>query len=100
MVERWALNPCVQLHWRLIDSEWLLYEDLSGGTHSVDHLSAAVLTCFESGTVLDLHELLAQLAADLAIDVTPDQAGTVLQQFQALGLLLPANPTSALHAAA
>ncbi|MES2714886.1 MAG: HPr-rel-A system PqqD family peptide chaperone [Pseudomonadota bacterium] len=100
MAEAWVLNPSVVMHWRLIDGEWLVYEALSGATHMIDHLSAAVLTCFESRATLSMHELLALLATDLALEVTAAQAGTVLQQWCALDMLLPATRPAPMHAAA
>lgn len=100
MAERWALNPLVQLHWRQIDGEWLLYEDRAGATHMIDHLGAAVLTCFEARVPLAMTDLLAQLGTEFALDVAPDQAATVVQQFCALGLLLRTDQTTALHAVA
>lgn len=100
MVERWALRPKLALHWRHIDGEWLVYEDLSGATHMIDTVSAAVLTCFEASADLAMTDLLALLATDLALSIPPDQAATAVQQFAALGLLVAVNGPSALHVAA
>jgi len=100
MAEHWILNPRLQLHWRLIDGAWLLYEDLSGGTHIMDHLSAAVLNCFESRITFAMPDLLGELAVNLALDVTAAQATSVVQQLCALGLLLPDDHPASRHVAA
>ena len=98
--ERWVLNPQLVLHWRQIDGEWLLYDDLSGATHMIDYLSAVVLTCFESRVPQDMNDLIAQLATDLALDVTAALAAAVVQQFLALDMLLPEIRAASVHAAA
>lgn len=100
MPERWCVHPQAALHWRQIDGEWLIYENSTGVTHMIDHLSAAVLTCFESCADLAMPELLDQLNTDLALDATPDQVATAVRQFCAIGLLLPNPSPLALHASA
>lgn len=92
--------PNLLFRWRQIDGEWLVYEDLSGATHLIDPVSAAVLTCFETGVELSMAELLSLLSADLALSIPSDQAAVAVQQFLALGLLLPTNGLPALHVAA
>lgn len=100
MAERWALCPNLAFSWRQIDGEWLVYEDLSGATHLIDAVSAAVLTCFETCANLSMTELRASLSADLGLDIPNEQAATAVQQYLALGLLLPANGPPAPHVAA
>ena len=92
------LNPLIQLHWRQIDDDWLIFEVLSGQTHLIDKLTAAVLMCFEASTVLSFAELLLVLAREF--DITVDDAGappiaSVLDRLAALGLITP----NTLHAA-
>ena len=94
----YKLNPLIQLHWRQLDGDWLIFEVLSGQTHQIDKVTAAVLMCFEASTALSFAELLLVLAHEFGITV--DDAGappiaSVLDRLAALGLITP--PT--LHAA-
>ena len=93
----YKLNPLIQLHWRLFDEDWLIFEVLSGQTHQIDKVTAAVLMSFEAGKVLSFSELIGVLAREFNIIV--DNAGaapiaSVLDRLCALGLIQP--PT--LHA--
>lgn len=92
------LNPLIQLHWRQFDGDWVVFEVLSGQTHQIDKVTAAVLMSFEAGKALSFTELLVVLAREFKIIV--DDAGaapivSVLDRLSALGLIQP--PT--LHAA-
>lgn len=94
----YELNPLIQLHWRQLDDEWLVFEVLSGQTHQIDKVTAAVLMCFEAGTALSFAELLVELAHEFRI--TADDAGalpiaSVVDRLAALGLITP----ETLHAA-
>ena len=94
----YKLNPLIQLHWRQLDDDWLIFEVLSGQTHQIDKLTAAVLMCFEGSTALSFAELLVVLAREF--DITVDDAGappiaSVLDRLSALGLITP----DTLHAA-
>lgn len=94
----YKLNPLIQLHWRQLDDDWLVFEVLSGQTHQIDKVTAAVLMSFEASTALSFAELLVVLAHEFG--VTVDGAGappiaSVLDRLAALGLITA--PT--LHAA-
>lgn len=99
----WRLNPKINLHWRHLDGAWVLFEVLSGQTHQLDHASAAVLMCFESGQALTAAQLLAALRSDFGMLLHPaanDQCdhalashptiAAALDQFIALGLIVSA----------
>ncbi len=92
------LNPLVQLHWRDFDGDWVLFEALSGQTHQLDAVTAAVLMCFESGASLSRPDLLATLAIDFGITMPATEAApiwAVLDQLAALGLVIPHTPNAA-----
>ena len=95
----YKLNPLIQLHWRQLDDDWLIFEVLSGQTHQIDKVTAAVLMCFEASTALSFAELLVVLAREF--DITVADAGasviaSVVDRLAALGLITP----DTLHAAA
>ena len=88
----WRLNPQVRLHWRHLGDAWVVFEVLSGLTHHLAHLPAAVLMGFEPGLPLTWRDLLAHLRDEFGIAFdTPAQASlhAMLDQFVALGLILP-----------
>ena len=94
----YKLNPLIQLHWRQLDDDWLIFEVLSGQTHQVDKVTAAVLMCFEAGTALSFAELLVVLAREFGIIVDDEDAlpiASVVDRLAALGLITP----DTLHAA-
>ena len=104
MADRWTLHPLASLHWRQFEGDWLVYDDLSGDTHMMDTLGAAVLTCLEPRVPLAMTDLLAQLHTDFAIEADAARVTPIVLQLRALGLLVqessfPADHT-ALHAAA
>lgn len=87
----WRLNPLVQLHWRQLDDEWVAFEAVSGESTVMDALEAAVVACFEEAPRRRT-ELLAALAADLAVDPglgLADRVDTVVQECLARGWLEP-----------
>lgn len=86
------LNPLVQLHWRQFDDDWVLFEALSGQTHQMAGVTAAVLMCYETASSLSSAALLAALARDFDIAVEARQAVSLLavvDQLAALGLVIP-----------
>lgn len=94
----WQLNPAIQLHWRLLGDEWLLFEALSGQTHHLGSLHAAVLMAFEGGMKLSMVDLVEHLSAHFGLTI--DAAATeslesVVQQFAVLGLLVADRPDAA-----
>ena len=94
----YKLNPLIQLHWRQLDDDWVVFEVLSGQTHQIDKVTAAVLMSFEEGTALSSVELLVLLAREFNVIVDNASAApisSVLDRLAALGLIAP--PT--LHAA-
>lgn len=96
------LNPKVQLHWRPLDGDWVVFEVLSGQTHHLDNVTAAILMCYESGDALALPVLLARLQSEFGLDFGAQPSTPVLaavHQFSALGLIVPVRPAMALHAA-
>lgn len=96
----WQINQRIELHWRQIDGEWLVFEGLTGATHLLDPLSAGVLMCFESGACLSTDQLLQELSGLGMTSVSADAASKVVGQFGALGMLLPAALPLGAHAVA
>lgn len=100
--DRLTLNPQIQLRWRQMGDEWLVFEVLSGQTHQIDSATAAMLMVFEAGEPLSFTELLARLRVDF--DLAADDIGAranverALRQFQTLGLVLPVRLSEKLHA--
>lgn len=87
----WQLNPQVRLHWRHLGDAWVVFEVLSGLTHHLEHVCAAVLMCFEPGLPLSWPGLLQQLSGEFGI--SRDSAGqaslqAMVDQFAALGLIV------------
>jgi PqqD family protein of HPr-rel-A system len=91
--ERWRLERRTQLHWRNLDSEWVVFDASSGDTHRLDYLSAAALMCLEEGPQ-DVGHLTAILGGELGLT---DEAGltrnleSLLGQLKRLGLIEPAD---------
>lgn len=85
----WRLNPRVRLHWRHLGDAWVLFELLSGQTHQIDNLTAAVLMCFEPGQPLNAPQVLAQLQDEFGMVTQAASVQSVLGQFAALGLIVP-----------
>lgn len=86
------LNPLIQLYWRQFDDYWVLFEALSGQTHQMSSVTAAVLMCYEAGPPLSTAALLAALGADFGISIDATQAAQILvvvDQLAALGLIIP-----------
>jgi PqqD family protein of HPr-rel-A system len=98
----WCLNPRVQLHWRHLSGEWLVFEVLSGQTHHLDPVAAAVLTCFETGEALTRQDLTERLDTDYGAALSSTQMEAALSahaQWAGLGILVPATQGAHLHAA-
>ncbi|MFZ2295022.1 MAG: HPr-rel-A system PqqD family peptide chaperone [Polaromonas sp.] len=88
------LNPLIQLYWRQFDEYWVLFEALSGQTHQMSSVTAAVLMCYEASPPRSTAALLAALVSDFGIAVDVTQAAQVLavvDQLAALGLIVPVN---------
>ena len=88
----YILNPLIQLHWRQLDDDWVVFEVLSGQTHQIDKVTAAVLMSFEAGTALSSVELLVLLAREFNVIVDNASAApiaSVLDRLSALGLIQP-----------
>lgn len=86
------LNPLVELHWRQFGDDWVVFEALSGQTHQMAGVTAAVLMCYETGPPLSTAALMADLCADFGITLDAAQAVPVLavvDQLAALGLIIP-----------
>lgn len=101
----WRLNPKITLRWRQLGQAWVVFETLSGQTHQLDNVAAAVLMCYEPGQALTLQQVLAGLQADFGLDVSaggpagPSVVATVVGQFKALGLIVSPSMSARLHAA-
>ena len=88
---RWRVNPLVQLHWRILDEEWVGFEAVSGESTVMDALEAAVMACFEEGP-RSRSQLVDALSADLAVDPTlglSARVDTAVQECLARGWLEP-----------
>ena len=84
-----GLISLVELQWRQLDGEWLVFDSGSGDTHHFDLISAAVLMCFEAGAQ-DLTSLCAALASELQLSNGEDLSGRIealLEQLLRLGLI-------------
>lgn len=90
----WRLNPRIRLCWRRIVDQWVVFEELSGQTHKLDDLSAAVLMCHEPMDPLGWPDLAHRLEAEFECDVKAELAPLLLaatHQLAAIGLLIPAS---------
>lgn len=65
-LQRWRVNPTVQLHWRDWGDASVAFEAISGETHLFDPLAAAVMACIEGGET-SREALVATLAGDLEL---------------------------------
>lgn len=88
-MKSWQLNPAVDLHWQVWDSECVAFEATSGATEVVDVFESALLACLEEGPQ-SLEQLVKTLASDL--QQAPDLPLTervqgVVEQFLARGWL-------------
>ena len=84
-----ALNPVVDLHWRVWETECVAHEATAGATTVVDVFESELLACLEEGpqTVEQLVEKLAsdlQQAPDLPLT---ESVQSVVEQFLARGWL-------------
>jgi PqqD family protein of HPr-rel-A system len=97
----WRLNPAADLHWRLLDDQWVVFESAAGGTHQLDALHAAVLMALETGRPMDMAALLSQVQTDLdQPTLTVAHLAPALEQLAQLDLLLSADRHNPAHAAA
>ncbi|MFQ5783567.1 MAG: HPr-rel-A system PqqD family peptide chaperone [Alphaproteobacteria bacterium] len=91
---RWRLPEGVRLVWRAWDDEFVVFNTLSGQTHLLDGVSAAILDALERGpaTVDELSRRLAE-RFDLAIDeALRSRITTICGRFDNLGLADPDSP--------
>lgn len=87
----WRVNPLVDICWRDWGAESVAFENVSGGTHLYEPLSAAVFSCFEEGSAsLDIvtEKIAFDLGAELNLELT-DLVASIVTQFVKLGWLEP-----------
>jgi PqqD family protein of HPr-rel-A system len=89
--QSWRLIPGADLSWRAWDSEYVVYNDLTGHTHRLDYIAGQVLEALVRGPT-DLTELARRLADIL--DVAPtqqllDSLDKIVQEFLRVGLIEP-----------
>ena len=85
------INPLINLHWRHFDDEWVVFESLSGQTHQLSSLSAAVLMCFEPGLALSASALITTLKTDFHLSMDESQMLAiefVVHELVALGIVV------------
>lgn len=85
------INPLIKLHWRQFDDDWVVFESLSGQTHQMVPLTAAILMSFESGLPLSIPELITTLETDFDFEVDEFQIPAitlVVGQLAALGIVV------------
>lgn len=84
-----CLNPVIDLHWRVWETECVAFEATSGATDVVDVFESALLACLEEGPQ-SLEQLVETLASDLqqAPDLPlSERVQGVVEQFLARGWL-------------
>ena len=87
--QQWRLDSLVELHWRQLDGEWLVFDSGSGDTHHFDVISAAVLICLEAGAE-DPSSLCEVLAEELQLSKSEELSGRIeglLEQLLRLRLI-------------
>ncbi len=85
----WRLNPLVDLHWRVWDTDCVAFEAVSGTTAVIEPFDAAVMSLFDSGAQ-SLDALVQAVATEM--DLPADEPATehvqgVVEQFLARGWL-------------
>lgn len=88
----YRLNPLVELCWRQFGDDLVVFEALSGQTHRMTSMTAAVLMCYEAGLPLSTAALTTDLSADFGITLNAVQVVpllAVIEQLAALGLINP-----------
>lgn len=86
----WALAPLVDLAWRKLDDEWVVFDSGSGNTHQLPALPAGVLSCLEESAQGEA--ALLQTLDDVFASERPgelaDVLGEVLTQLCELELIV------------
>jgi PqqD family protein of HPr-rel-A system len=87
--ERWCLRTNINLRWENWGDQWWLFQGVSGETHSLNPLGAAILTHLQSKPS-DLDQLCEHLSMEL--DFAPNeniraQVASTLARFDELGLI-------------
>ena len=82
------LHPAVDLHWRHWDSDWVVFDAISGGTHQMDEFTACTLLCIEDGPLAD-EALITEVATTTAVpeDAVRLALRPVLDRLAGLGLV-------------
>lgn len=87
----YRINPLVDLHWRLLGDDWVLFESLSGQTHQINEVVAAIILSFDSGQSLSLHALTSKLQDDFNLALIENQTVDILlfiNQLMSIGLMI------------
>ncbi len=72
------MSKLSSLSWRLLDDDWVVFNEGCGETVIADPLTAAILMALESGK-FDQYNLMEQVATDLQIS-DREQLQTLLQE--------------------
>jgi PqqD family protein of HPr-rel-A system len=74
-VAAWRTVSLADLHWRVWEEQYVVYNDLSGHTHLLDPMAALILR--EIDEYCETAELVERLAALLEVKVDDDLRGSI-----------------------
>lgn len=87
ILEIHLLSPS-PLHWRDWSNEYVIFDEFSGATHSLDLLTACTLLCIEDGAT-DLQTLIARVSeyTSLSDRQISDSLPSIFEQLTAASLI-------------
>lgn len=88
-MEYWSLRPDLDLRWEDWDGQWCLYQGVSGETHFLNAIGAAILMSLRSreGSLSTLCETVAMECGILVNGCLETQVAASLDRFAELGLI-------------
>jgi len=82
------LNSETQLHWRLWNNEYLVFDLATGRTHVLDTLTAGVLLAVEEGAS-NQAEVLNRFGTSMPVDVISNALPSILGELIKSSLIQP-----------
>lgn len=85
----WSSPTDGRFHWRQWDGEYVVYDAISGDTHRLNELGAAVLHASTDGPV-SVEHLLGRVSRELSLPADESlrrALTTLLEEFEQLGLV-------------